>query len=59
MAVAASVLCDGSGSTACWLRRIAMAAVGEEQCRQLEGVDWRGSNCWPCAGRVSGKISAR
>ena len=29
MAVAASVLCDGSGSAACWRRRIATAAVGE------------------------------
>lgn len=28
MAVAASVLCDGSGSAACWRRRIATAAVG-------------------------------
>ena len=29
MAVAASVLCDGSGSAACSRRRIATAAVGE------------------------------
>ena len=59
MAVAASVLCDGSGSTACWRRRIATAAVGEGRRRQLEGVGWCGSRCWQCAGRVNGRIHAR
>ena len=55
MAEAAIVLCDGSGSPACWRRRIEMA-VGGVGWGQLEGVGWCGNDCWQCAGRLSGMI---